>query len=122
VSGSFLDFPFDIAPSGSARLTDEHDHLTDLVMQILFTEPGERMNLPEFGCGVKRLVFAGNNDALRAATQFLITQNMQRWLGDRISVERVDVSSLPDEEHIVQIDIVFSERTTASRRQVSVRV
>ena len=105
---AFLDFPVALDASGSLRTTGGEDHVRDLVLQVLFTEPGERVNLPEFGCGVKRLTFAPDNDVLRATTRFLIAQNLERWLGDLIEVEHVAVSSLPESDgHGVLIEITY---------------
>ncbi len=115
----FFDFPFRFGGEGNAALTDADDHVRDLIEQVLFTNPGERVNLPEFGCGIRNLVFAGNNEILRATVQFIITQNLNRWLGDTLSVEQVNVQN--DEETLV-IDIVYSLKRTLARQQVSLRV
>ena len=90
----FLDYPYGIGGDGAARTTTAGDHLRDLIVQVLLTNPGERVNLPEFGVGVQRLVFAPNNEALRSSTQFLVTANLRRWLGDAIDVDAVTVSSV----------------------------
>jgi Bacteriophage baseplate protein W len=117
----FLDFPIDIDSTGGLRTTGSDDHLRDLIIEVLFTEPGERVNLPEFGCGIKRLLFAPNSDVLRASTQFLITQNLQRWLGDRIDVQQVSVSSEPGDESTVQLDITYVNKERNLRQQLSLR-
>jgi phage baseplate assembly protein W len=89
---------------------------------VLLTNPGERVNLPEFGVGIQRLVFAPNSESLRASTQFLVTTNLRRWLGDKIDVERVDVSSFIGEEETVTIEIVFVEKRTRERRSLQLQV
>src|SRR4051795_2842307 len=104
---TFLDYPYGIGADGTARKTTDADHLRDLIVQVLLTNPGERVNLPEFGVGIQRLVFAPSSEALRGSTQFLVTTNLRRWPGDRIDVERVDVGSVPGEEETVAIEIVF---------------
>src|SRR5437870_587314 len=103
----YLDYPYSVSGTGIPNTTTAADHLRDLVLQVLFTLPGERVNLPEFGVGVQQLVFAPNSEALRSSAQFLITTNLQRWLGDRIDVEQVLVSSEPGEEQLVTIEIVY---------------
>src|SRR5262249_37859413 len=100
----FLDFPYGVSGSGTPNTTTSDDHLRDLILQVLFTNPGERVNLPEFGVGVQRLVFAPNSETLRTSAQFLISTNLQRWLGERINVEQVNVSSETGFEHIVTIE------------------
>jgi uncharacterized protein len=117
----FLDFPIAVGDTGGLRRTDPDDHLRDLVLQVLFTEPGERVNLPNFGCGVKRLVFAPNNEVLQASAQFLIAQNLNHWLGDRIVVEGVRLSSDLDEEFLLQIDIIYLVKATRLRQQLTVK-
>jgi len=66
---TYLDFPFRIDGRGRSGETDTDDHVRDLIWQVLFTSPGERVNRPDFGCGLKTLVFMPNSDALAAATQ-----------------------------------------------------
>lgn len=117
----FLDFPIAVGDTGGLQKTDPDDHLRDLVLQVLFTEPGERVNLPNFGCGVKKLVFAPNNDVLQASAQFLIAHNLDQWLGDRISVDSVQLSSDPEEEFLLQIDIIYTVKATRLRQQLTVR-
>ncbi len=117
----FLDFPIDVDPTTGLRTTDPDDHLRDLILQVLFTEPGERVNLPEFGCGIKRLLFGPNNEILRATAQYVISQNLRRWLGDRINVEQVIVSSEPGDESTIQIDITYVVKTGNVRQQLAVR-
>lgn len=118
----FLDYPYGVSGKGTPNTTSPEDHLRDLIMQVLFTSPGERINLPEFGAGVERLVFAPNSDALRTTTQFLISTNLQRWLGDRINVEQVQVTSEPGFESQVNIEIVYTIRQTQQRQTLQVQV
>jgi hypothetical protein len=93
----FLDFPFRIDGRGRCAETDEDDHVRDMIMQVLFTDPGERVNRPDFGCGLKQLVFMPNSDALAIATQFLIQGSLQRWLEAVIQVESVEVEAVDSE-------------------------
>lgn len=86
-----IDFPFRITPQGRTATTAGDEHIRDLIEQVLFTAPGERVNRPDFGSGLLQLVFAGNGDELATATQFMVQGALQRWLGDRIQVESVDV-------------------------------
>ena len=118
----FLDYPYGVSSTGMPRTTTAEDHLQDLILQVLFTNPGERINLPEFGVGVQRLVFAPNNDTLRTSAQFLISTNLQRWLGDRMDVEQVNVSSELGAEHVVTIEIVYTMKATQQRQRIQVQV
>jgi uncharacterized protein len=118
----FLDYPYSVSASGTPNLTLADDHLRDLVLQVLFTMPGERVNLPEFGAGVQRLLFAPNSDALRASAQFLISANLDRWLGDRLSVDAVTVLSDPGYEETVTIEIAYTVLATRERQNMQVQV
>ena len=118
----FLDFPYGVSGNGTPATTLADDHLNDLILQVLFTNPGERVNLPEFGVGVQRLVFAPNSDALRSSVQFLVSTNLQRWLSDRISVNQVNVSSDPGDESTVTIEIIYTVKQTLQQQRVEVEV
>src|SRR5215831_11116455 len=108
----FLKYPYSVAGSGIPNTTTADDHLRDLILQVLFTNPGERVNLPDFGVGVQRLVFEPSDDTLRASAQFLISTNLQHWLGDRINVEQVTVTGDPGDESTVRIEITYTAIAT----------
>jgi Bacteriophage baseplate protein W len=110
----FLDFPYAFDTRGRSVLTGSDDHVRDLIMQVLFTIPGERVNRPEFGCGVNQLVFAPASDALAAATEQLIHGALLRWLEPVISVERVTVQAV---DASLEITVAYVRRDTQQRRQ-----
>ena len=118
----FLNSPYSVSGSGIPNTTTADDHLRDLILQVLFTTPGERVNLPEFGVGVQRLVFEPSNETLRSTAQFLISTNLQRWLGDRINVEQVTVTSDPGDESTVRIEIIYTAIATQQSGSVTVQV
>ena len=118
----FLGYPYSVSSAGTPKLIGSDEHMRELILQVLFTLPAERMNLPEFGVGVQQLVFAPNSDMLRASAQFLISNNLQRWLGDRLDVNQVSVSSQPGEEEIVTIEIAYTVRATQQRQNLQVQV
>ena len=96
-----VDFPFHFDGSGHTASADDDKHIRDLIEQVLFTSPGERVNRPTFGCGLQRLVFAPNSDELAAATQFLVQGALQQWLGDLIQVDEVQVESEDSQLRVV---------------------
>ena len=110
----FFDFPFHIDGRGRSAETDEDDHIRDMIMQVLFTDPGERVNRPDFGCGLKQLVFMPNSDALATATQFLIQGSLQRWLEAVIQVETVEVEAVDSELRVL---LVYSKRSGGGLRR-----
>ena len=88
-----IDYPFHIDGRGRIADTKQDDHIRDLIEQVLFTAPGERVNRPTFGSGLMQLVFAPNSDELATATQFLVQGALQQWLGDLIEIEAVQVEN-----------------------------
>ena len=105
----YFDYPFAIDARGRVAVTPPDDHVRDLIIEVLFTSPGERVNLPEFGCGVQQLVFMPNSGALAAATQFLVQASLQRWLSDRIEVERVSVQN---DDEVLTVEVSYTRRDT----------
>ena len=89
-----LQYPYGFDSSGHTAQTDLPGHIRDMIEQILFTSPGERVNRPNFGTGTAALVFAPNSDSLAAAQQQLIQSSLQQWLSDLIRVISVDVTSV----------------------------
>jgi uncharacterized protein len=95
-----LDYPYHFDGRGRTTATGDDAHIRDLIEQVLFTAPGERVNRPDFGSGLMQLVFAPNSDELAAATQFLVQGSLQQWLGDLIEVEAVEVRSADATLHV----------------------
>ena len=87
------EFPYQFDARGRTAEADDERHIRDLIEQLLFTAPGERVNRPTFGSGLLQLVFAPNSPELAAATQFQVQGALQQWLGDLILVQGVDVVS-----------------------------
>ncbi len=107
-----LDYPFQFDERGRTATTERNDHIRDLIEQVLFTSPGERVNRPTFGCGLLQLVFAPNSPELAAATQFLVQGALQQWLGDLIQVEAVEVLS---EDSTLRVTVRYIVRRTQAR-------
>lgn len=111
----WLDYPFHVGKEGSIAVADADKHLRDGIEQVLFTNPGERVNLPEFGCGIRNFIFAGNSDILAATMQFTVMQSLERWMGNVITVDQVNVRSI---DETLYIDIVFTKKETQERMKV----
>lgn len=88
-----VDYPFYFDGRGRTASTTEDEHIRDLIEQVLFTSPGERVNRPTFGSGLLQLVFAPNSDELAAATQLSVQGALQQWLAELILVEAVTVQN-----------------------------
>src|SRR6516165_11186366 len=98
-------FPHGVDAPGRAAQTDPPAHIGDMIQQILFTGPGERVNRPTFGSGTAQLVFAPNSDVLAAAQQQAIQAGLQQWLSDLIRVQSVTVAA---KEATLQITVVYT--------------
>lgn len=107
-----MDFPVHVDQRGRSATTGINDHVRDLIEQVLFTAPGERVNLPDFGCGLLQLVFRPNSDVLSAATQFLVQGSLQRWLSDVIQVEQVQIENVDQKLTVL---VTFRRRDTGQR-------
>lgn len=89
-----LHFPYSFDGHGRSREADEATWIRGLIEQVLFTAPGERVMRPDFGSGLRELVFAPNSPELAATVQFLVQGALQQWLADLIQVEAVEVSAV----------------------------
>ena len=109
-----LDHPFHVAPDGRAATTDGDDRVRDMIEQVLFTDPGERVNRPEFGCGLARLVFEPVGAERAAATRFLVQGQLDEVMGDLIEVERVSVEAIDGR---VTVFVAYARRDDGRRRE-----
>jgi phage baseplate assembly protein W len=123
------DFAFQFridAASGQAAQSSYQDHVDQMIRQILLTDPGERVCLPTFGAGLRRLLFAPVNAQLQATTQMVVTQALNTWLSNQITVKSVTVDTpvndpgLPNGTIVITISYILIE--TQSIRQTQVQV
>lgn len=110
---SQLDYPYAIDGRSRTATTGQDDHIRDLIEQVLFTAPGERVNRPTFGSGIMQLVFAPNSDDLAATAQFLAQGALQQWLGDLIELEAVVVENVDAE---LRVSVQYIVRLSQQRR------
>lgn len=113
IKTDYFDFPYHIDGRRRTAETDEDDHIRDLIHQVLFTNPGERVNRPDFGCGIAQLVFMPNSHVLAAATQFLVQGALTRWLDGLIAVQRVEVIAAGN---ALKVMVSFVKRSTGESR------
>jgi hypothetical protein len=115
-------FPFRIDPvSGQAAQASYAAHVDQMIRQVLLTSPGERADLPEFGCGLRQLIFAPHSSALDATTQLVVQDALNRWLAGQIQVQQVKVPHPTDEAQLlIEIDYILIEDRTERRLEVLV--
>jgi hypothetical protein len=107
-------FPYRVDGRGrSAEAENDEAHIRDLIEQVLFTVPGERVNRLDFGCGLLQLVFAPNSDELAATLQVLVQGALQQWLGTLLRIDEVNATS---SEATLAVQVHYTVlRTQASR-------
>jgi phage baseplate assembly protein W len=122
-----LAFPFRIAAgSGQAAQATYQDHVDQLIRQVLLTDPGERVNLPQFGAGLRRLLFAPLTSSLAATTKLVVSQSLTQWIPDQIVVQDVTVTtslqngSLPDGAILITVTYQLVETRAPRRTEVLV--
>ena len=107
-----LDFPYRFDGRGRTAATGRDDHIRDLIEQVLFTAPGERVMRPDFGSGLLALVFEPNSSALAATTQALVQGALHQHLSHLIGVQGVEVIN---DDRALRVDVRYSvllDRTT----------
>ena len=112
-------FPFAVNPAGTiAAGTGRDETCAGKIIQVLFTTPGERVNQPEFGCGLFNLVFDPNNTILAAAAEFTVGQALTRWLGEEIVVAG---STCAAHDETLTVEVAYIRRSDLSRQAVRIR-
>jgi uncharacterized protein len=104
---------------------DYATHVEQMIMQVLFTTPGERVNLPQFGCGLRQLVFGPLSSALAVNTEITVRQALGQWLGGLIEVGAVTAQTSDDaggplEPGTLQITITYMLLDTRTAYQTRV--
>jgi uncharacterized protein len=115
-NGRHLSFPFRIGSDGrTAQVATLEEHVRDELMQLIFTNLGERAFLPEFGGGVRRLVFENISDTTAVMTKAMLTQAISRWLSQRITLEELMVET---DNSSILVDLTYRIAGTEDRRRV----
>jgi phage baseplate assembly protein W len=111
-----VDFPYHIDGRGRTADTGADDHIRDLVEQVLFTAPGERVMRPDFGSGLLALVFEPGGPELVATTQHLVQGALQQELGSLIAVDSVQVTQ---DEGTLTVSVSYVVLQNQQRTQAS---
>lgn len=123
MANSIFSLQYPVAVDGGlGRLAIERDyeaHVEQLMRQVLLTSPGERVNRPDFGCGVRQLLFSPNSDANATLAQVTIFQALEKWLGTVLQVQEVRVT--PQDERLA-IEIVYVLKARQENRYLNVEV
>jgi len=106
-------YPYYIDNSGRTATAERDNHIRQLIEQVLFTVPGERVNRPDFGVNIRQFIFAGDSNETAAAAQFLVQSELERWLGEIIDIEAVVVES---KEATLNVTVRFTVRADQQRQ------
>ena len=111
-----LDYPYHLDGRGRTASTSAADHIRDLIEQVLFTSPGERVMRPDFGAGLLTLVFEPNSTTRAATTSFLVQSGLQQHLSNLIAVSAVDVAHL---DGTLQVTVRYTVVATGAAEQAT---
>lgn len=106
---AYVDFPYRFAADGMTARTTRADHIRDLIEQLLFTRPGERLMRPTFGCGLANMLFAPLGPEQAAAARMAIQLALQEHMSREIELVSLDVKA---EESTLLVDIAYRLRST----------
>jgi uncharacterized protein len=118
-------FPFQIdAASQQTAQAGYPAHVDQMVRQLLLTSPGERVNLPQFGCGLRSLVFAPDSDALAATVKLRVIQGLNQWLAGVVSVVDVTVGGTDGtaEPGTLEVTVTYTLVETQTSQALTVTV
>lgn len=110
-------FPYRVTELSRTGTLSGDENLRAKILQVVLTAPGERVNLPEFGCGLQDLVFDPNNEILAATTEFAITKSLQQWLSNDIIVDSVDVVA---DEGELQVHVTYVRRDRMEAAKIKI--
>ena len=120
---SFISIHYTIGiDKGLGRLSVEEnyaEHVEQIIKQVLFTNPGERINRPDFGCGIRRMVFAPNSEVSASLTQVTVYQALDKWLGTLIDVSKVEVEA---KDEVLKVIIAYVLKARQERRYLNLEV
>ena len=95
------------------------EHIKQLIKQVLLTNPGERINRPDFGCGIRQMIFAPNSELNASLLQVIVIQSLEKWMGSLITTEDVKIKA---ENEKLEVTIVYSINTTQEREYLNVEI
>ncbi len=111
--------PWQVDLRGRTAAATDAAHILQMIELVLFTNPGERVNRPDFGSGLQQLVFAPNSPELAATVQYTMQAALQRYLGDIIVLDTLAITST-DNELIVSVSYVVRATGQAASAQFAV--
>jgi phage baseplate assembly protein W len=115
----FMDVPLRLGADGAGTCT-RIDHIRDQIEQVLFTDPGERWFRPEFGAGIRSLVFEPQNTALWPVTRQRLQSNLADALAGEVDPRDLSIEVGADADFPERLMIRIGYRLTALNHSESV--
>jgi phage baseplate assembly protein W len=111
-----MTFPFQASDRGVAATSTRAEVIRQQLEQLLLTIPGERVNRPDFGCGIQRLVFSGASAETAAGAEYVIATSIRRHLRDLVRLDTVRVTV---EATTLIVDILYTVLDTGEELAAS---
>lgn len=112
----YLKFPFRIGPAGGES-SRRIDHVREQIEQVLFTDPAERVFRPEFGAGMRRLIFEPNSEALAAVVTKRLQSSLQVALQGEVDPKTLEIAAGRDPEHPERLTVEIGYALSAIGHQ-----
>jgi len=106
-------FPWRFDARGGTAASTRDAHVREMIELLLFTDPGERVNRPEVGSGVRGLVFGPASPEVATALRFVVQSGLERWLGDSVRIDALDVTSA---DAMLTVEIRYTVLATGEPR------
>jgi uncharacterized protein len=123
MAGNFTSIAHPIGvDAGLGRLAEERDypqHVAEMVRQVLLTNPGERINRPDFGCGIRRMLFDPNSEAAANLLQASVMQALDTWLGSVIKTQSVTATATGE---TLTVSVAYVLLAVGDRQYLNVEV
>jgi phage baseplate assembly protein W len=113
----FPSFPYSFAANRRTATANRDDHVRQMLEQLLFTNPGERVNRPDFGSGLLQLVFAPNSPEMAAALQFTTRAAIQRYLGDVVDIQSLEITA---DDSTMRLTLTYRVLATGETQQTEI--
>ncbi len=105
MTNKFLGAPYPIVSTARGLLATQRgvDQIKADLLQLLLTNPGERVMLPGFGTPLREIIFEPNDATSSEQVRDMIINSIRTW-EPRITIEQIDVSTQADQESLHEDD------------------
>jgi phage baseplate assembly protein W len=100
-----------VTATGSVSMVDGDDCVRQALVMLLATAPGERLMRPEYGCHLRRLAFAPNDETTAGLAIHYVRQAVERW-EPRVEIVDLDAGPDPDDDRVLQVRLGYRVRAS----------